>query len=483
MCYNSLTAMYKDLDRILETLAALVPEGSEAYVAGGTVRDILMGREPEDVDVVVSTDPGGFARSAAKGIGGSAFVMDEARGVYRVALKSGGVPRVDVSPLKGNIRQDLSARDFTINAMAAALAPAPAPSPAALIDPFGGLADLRAGVVRVLGKKAFADDPLRLLRAFRLSAALGFEIEEKTLSMVSGLAGEITRASPERVRDELYMILECPRSEEVIRRMRKHGLLLAVLPELSDMEGVEQGAPHAYGLLEHSLRALGRCEAVMSELPRYFGGNAARVDEYLQRAADGAVKIKTVLKLCALFHDSGKPSSMKVEDGRPRFFGHDERGALINEGLARRLMMSGMARDMLVKTAAMHMRPLNLSRGEPTARAVHRLVRDAGELLPALALVALSDALATREGPGGTVTYVEGAVRRLADYYYGGYAEAREQPLLKGGDLIEELGLAPGPIIGRILRDVEELRAEGLVGDRQDALGYVRENLERYLAG
>jgi poly(A) polymerase len=466
--------MDTEITALIGHVAQLVPEGTAAYIVGGTVRDILMGRSPADLDLAVGCGTGAFARSCADTLGGSAFAMDEARGVYRVALRHGAVSHLDVSPLAGTVKDDLAARDFTINAMALDMAGGNGGG-IEIIDPFGGQDDISAGVIRVLGRQAFVSDPLRLLRAFRLSGELGFHVEEATLAYITELAPLIDKVSCERVRDELYLILGGKGSADVFRGMEDAGLLGRIIPETVPMAGLVQGGPHEFGLLEHSLRAMEHAEAVMDDTVRYFGSDAKSIDEYLDTNADGAFGMRGLVKLCALLHDAGKPATMKLVEGRPRFFGHADAGAKMLENIGARLRMSERAVRTLSLVASLHMRPLGLSQETPTKRAVHRLVRDAGDALPALLIVALADALATREGQFEQATDVEGMVRRAAGYYFGEHAEARANPLITGRDLIGEFGLEPGPLIGRILRDVEEKRAEGALNSREGALGYVRE--------
>jgi poly(A) polymerase len=477
---------------ILQRLAALPAPGQEAYLVGGTVRDWLLGQGTGDMDLVVSGSAGEFAGKAASLLGGTAFVMDKDRDVHRVVIKADehsphpALPRVqggtragdhlqlDVSPLKGSIEEDLAARDFTINAMAIKLHPHPADPSSALIDPFGGQADLQKKLIRALSREALAADPLRMMRAFRLAQYLKFEIEQETLAYIEEFSSLVSSVSVERTRDEIYLMLESPGSSESFGEMAAAGLLREVLRETAAMSGLPQGEAHRYDLLTHSLKTMEYAELVMDYPDKYFGDRAGEVGGYLAMPFDGTLTGRGLVKLCALLHDTGKPGTMITEKGRVKFTGHDEEGADINAGIAGRLKLSARASAALALVTRGHMRPLHMSWGTPTRHAVYRYVRDMGEDIPASLIVALADAMATRDDPEAVATEVEGLVKDIAEYYYGEYRRARAEPLIRGRDLVDEFGLAPGPIFREILDDVEEKRATGILKDRDEALEYIK---------
>lgn len=461
-----------DLNKTISEIASLVNPGATAYIVGGTVRDILLNRDTVDMDIAVSEDAEGFAQRAADMIGGTSFVLDAERNIYRAA-KAGLPFHIDVSLLRGPVEEDLALRDFTINAMAI---PVSEDGRFELIDPLGGQNDLKAMQIRAVSANAFTDDPLRLLRAFRLALQLGFAIEDETLGLIGAQRGKIKEASPERVRDELYLMLEEEDSAGAFRLMHLAGLLHEVIPEVGRMEGVPQPEPHEHDVLQHSFMAMYWAERVMCDLTRYFKGLAGEVSGYLDVQVDGPLTMSGLVKLCALLHDTGKPGTFSVEPGRIRFTGHDVEGEAINTGIAGRLRFSGRAANTLGKVTRAHLRPLHLTKGPFTRHAVYRYVRDIGEDLPASLIVALADAFATRERPGAVATDVEGLAMDVAEYYYGEFREMKAEPLVTGNDLIELLGLSPGPLFGVILADVEEKRAEGAVTDKEGAIRYVREN-------
>jgi poly(A) polymerase len=445
------------------------------------VRDLFMSRDISDIDVVVPVNPEEACREAAAALNGTAFVLDKERGVWRAALPNGA--QVDISSIKKNrspglstIVTDLSARDFTVDAMAL-----PFPDGGTVLDPFGGAEDIRKKLIRALSKNALSDDPLRLMRAFRLAQQLDFHIEEDTLQAVRELSPLIGGTSPERVRDEIYIMLEGTNSHHSFREMAEAGFLEHVLPETKPMRGLPQGEAHQYDLLGHSLKAMEFAEDVMLYPEKYFGVRAPEVTRYLSERADGRLTMRGLIKLASLLHDSGKPCTMSREgrstggiEGRIRFTGHDLKGAQLNETVAARLKMSSLAKELLLLTARHHMRPLHMTKEHITRHAMYRYVRDMDEHLPASLIVALADAFATRAKPESVSTDVEGVTLQLSEYYYGEFLTQKEAPLLKGRDLISEFKLKPGPVFSELLNEVREKRAEGKISTREEALEYVR---------
>jgi poly(A) polymerase len=347
-----------------------------------------------------------------------------------------------------------------------------------VIDPYGGMEDIKRRSIKALGDDALVSDPLRMLRAFRLSQQLEFNIDTPTFLSVSTLAGRIKDVSAERVRDELYLMLKAPGAASTFRRMAEAGLLAEVFPETREMAGLVQGEPHVYDLLTHSLMAMEFSEKVMEKPGRYFGKRAQELREYLDGEADGGLDMLGLVKLAALLHDSGKPSAMRYEYGRVRFIGHDDGGASINDRAAERLRLSARAARALVAITRWHMRPLHMSKQGLTRHALYRYARDMGEDLPGSLVVALSDAFATRGRPDAIWTDVEGVALAASDYYYGEYLKEKEDPLIRGRDLIEIFGLKPGPLFSELIEEVSEKRAEGKIKDREEAINYLKEKIK-----
>ena len=463
----------------LQQLAAEI--GGEVYLVGGTVRDRLLGLVPGDLDLTVARDAAGCCRALIRLLGGGTFVDLGGTGEDVARVVWHGLP-VDISGFRGRaetIEDDLRLRDYTLNAMAvplASLVVGNGRSPV-LIDPLHGCDDLRQGVLRS-PPQAFADDPLRMLRGFRLMATLGFSLDEGTLEGIARSAPLIERAAAERINHELDLIMESDRACRVLRVMDTTGLFSRLVPELQAGLGVEQPGFHHLDVFHHSFLALEQIEAVIEAPGRYYPAADELLQAYL---ADG--KVRRCLKWAALLHDIGKPATMRMAEDpgdRVTFHNHDEVGRDIFAGFAGRLKWSNEERERTGGLIAMHMHPFhlcNVRRRQPLSkRAVLKLSQRAGTDLCGLFLLAMADSLASR----GELK-PPGMEEELADLFATVMRVVEEDirplaagpPLLSGRDLIEVVGLEPGPVFTVILRELAALRVEGRVTSRAEALAWV----------
>ena len=249
---------------IVRRLAAA--RGARAWLVGGAVRDQLLERPVHDWDFCVDRDALGLARAVADELGGAYFPLDAERGAGRVILAAAEQPRqaLDFAALRGSdLEADLTVRDFTINALALDDA-------GALVDPTGGQADLAAGRVRATGERAFQDDPVRLLRAVRMEAELGFQIEPRTAEWMRRDASLLARPSAERVRDEFVRLLALPGAAAHLCRLDELGLLSPVVPELEPLKHVTQSPPHRFDVWHHTLLVLDALEGVIAAVTGAF---------------------------------------------------------------------------------------------------------------------------------------------------------------------------------------------------------------------
>ncbi|MDV2502838.1 MAG: HD domain-containing protein [bacterium] len=466
-------------DELLGEVARhLVASGAKGWLVGGAIRDTLLGRPgPVEIDLLLPDDPLGCARSLADALGGSFVVLDEARRIGRVVVGEGRDRRnIDVAGLRApSVEEDLRLRDFTVNALAVALSDLASPvvHPPAVLDPTGGREDLRARRIRVPSPAVLDDDPLRLLRAVRLAAELDFSIDDATHEAIGERAGQLGGVAGERVRDELFALLAVEPACSWVDELHRLGLLEVLVPELPAMVDLDQGRHHASTVWAHSLATLRHLEALLGRLDLELPEVAESLEAYLAEPMEANVTRRALIKWAALWHDVGKPDTRTVDpDGEVRFFGHEEAGERIVKAISRRLRLGGRATAFLNRVVAHHLRPLHLSKAEEvTRRACYRFARDLQDGAPAVCLVALADARATREG-GETATDVEGVVRTLLAYREE-QAAAPSPPLLSGRELMARYGLSEGPIVGRLLEMVEEARAAGEVATKDEAFAYL----------
>ena len=433
-----------------------------AWLVGGAVRDRLLGRPTDDVDVALEGDPREAAKAIARATGGTAFQLSGAFGAWRV-VGPGHTWHVDLVTLRnGDIEADLAARDFTINAMAEPLAGGE------LLDPHGGRADLQARRVRMVSEGALADDPLRTLRAVRLVTELDLELEPVTAAAVRRHAGAIDRVAPERVFGELKRVVTADRARQGLELMDAHGLTDAVLPELAALRDVEQNEFHHADAYEHTLEVLDAVAAL--ERNRAFLGEQAAdllADPLADELTHGGA-----MRFAALLHDAAKPQTRGVRpDGRVTFIGHDEQGAELARAALRRLRAAQRTVDYVAALTRHHLRVGFLVHERPLdRRSVWRYLRATAPWSADVTIFTVADRLATRgrNAEEAIGAHVEVARQLLA-------AEpGPPEPLIRGDELARELGIVPGPRLGELLAQLEEDRYAGEVRTRAEAVERAR---------
>jgi len=495
--------------RIGPIAECLASNGTVAHVFGGAVRDALVDVPTHDLDLTVDCSAQDAGESLADLLGGKYFDLDVERGIGRVAVPGTDPLTVD---LTGSVNADdidghLRGRDFTINAMAVSLADlTDADKGARVIDPTGGLPDLRAGLVRALSAQALDDDPIRLLRGPRLAvtgrvaanrglaatgrdaANRGLALDDQTAGWIRQRAVLIKGVSPERVRDELLKILAAPGVTRSIRTLDELGLLTVVLPELEESRGVDQPREHYYDVFNHLVETPGMFELMLDEseispalayVPHFDG-----ISEYFSGiVADGATR-STLAKLACLLHDVAKPAARTVEpSGRIRFLGHGPLGAQVCRDLMARLRFSRRATEHVAAMVEYHLRPGQAAApgSPPSARAIYRYRRDLDDVSIDTLYLNMADYMAAKGPdmlrPGYDFSAWEqycGAVERLLDGDDSQNArQNRRRPaagLVNGNELMTALSLEPGPVLGELLELIEEAKVTGEIQSRSDAL-------------
>lgn len=479
---QALALVPPDLAGALEDLRR--ESGRSLYLSGGSLRDLLLGRKPHDIDLTVDSGGMAFARDLAARLRGAFVPLDEREDVGRVVALGLGVDVAAFRDGATSIEADLRLRDFTLNALAAdlgALLAGREETP--LIDPCGGLADLEARAIRLCHDAAFADDPLRMLRAWRLAAVLNAVISPETEAAVRRDATLVARAAVERQAAELNALMLTPRAHAALMGMRASGLLFAVLPELRHGEGVAQPAAfHHLDVLDHNLEALRQAEWLVADPALGFPAPELALLDWLADAEN-----RLALKWAALLHDVGKPATRtEREDGRVTFYQHEREGQNLTRSLAARLRWSKRLTERVGLLVASHMRPfqlLNVWRsGELTLKACIRLAKRMGDDLPGLFLVSQADAMAGlgTERPPELESELAGLWRRVERVRRERMAPvASGPPLVNGRDLIRELSLSPGPQFKKILAALELAHMAGEITNREEALEAARKMAER----
>lgn len=440
--------------------------GRELALVGGSVRDALLDRLGHDLDLTTDARPQevleiaeGWA-DAVWTVGIDFGTVGLRKDDFHLEVTTYRSEKYDPSSRKPDVQygtsltEDLARRDFTVNAMAVRL---PGHE---FVDPHGGLHDLVGRVLRTPApaEDLFDDDPLRMLRAARFAATLGFDVAPEVTAAIRRMAGRISIVSTERVRDELSKLGTSPRPRRGITLMVDTGLADHVLPEIPKLQ-LETDEHHRHkDVYEHTLTVLDR--AIALERRRGFEPDL-------------------VLRLAALLHDIGKPRTRVFEpDGKVTFHHHEVVGAAMTK---RRLSTLRFPKDVVAdvaKLVELHLRFHGYGSGEWTDSAVRRYVRDAGEMLSRLHLLTRADCTTRNrrkaEALARAYDHLEERIARLDEEE----ELARIRPDLDGNEIMEILGIGPGPMIGKARRYLLELRIErgplGREGAREELLRWAR---------
>jgi poly(A) polymerase len=494
----------------------------QGYIVGGFIRDWLLGRKTNDIDIAVNDDAITIAREVAGEIGGKFILLDDVNDIARVVMVEGEQPEktsqsreshrgewhFDFSPFIGDIETDLARRDFTINAMALELSqfvtaitstkkssreskapPAEKRLFLKIIDPFSGKEDLRDKIVRRVSEQIFETDAARLLRAVRLAAELDFTIEPDTESLIRRYSRTITEVPGERIREELLRLLTIHRAAYYLRYLDTLGLLLALIPELADSKGVEQPTVHFWDVFDHSVQTVAAIEFLIRESEWEYGNDdmlstapwSDMIDRHLSQEVSSGSNQRVLLKLAGLLHDIAKPMTKSIDDtGRARFLGHTKQGAAMAANILERLRFSNREIKIVESLVYHHLRPVQMTNEEfPTQRAIYRYFRDTGETGIDILLLALADYLASR----GPLASIEEWKKHCQLIQYILAEHDRQQTkilpvkLIHGHDIMDTFGLAPGPLVGKLLDVVNEAYASGELSTREEALALIRREL------
>ena len=443
-------------DYISDILDIFEKEGFEVYIVGGAIHDLLMKRPVDDWDFATNATPKQILRVLPK----DAF-YDNAFGTVMLPHKKTETPldittfrtehgysdtrRPDKVTWGKTIKEDLQRRDFTINAMA--LIHKDKADNYDLVDPFGGQEDIDNKLIKAVGNAndRFMEDALRMMRAVRIAAELGFTIEKNTLEAIKTNSPLINKIAKERVHDELIKILASPNPYNGITMFKDSGLMDEILPELIKTFGVEQKSPgrhHIYDVGTHSMLSLKYCKST-----------------------------DPIVRFATLIHDIGKPQTFKkLENGTITFYNHEMVSTKIAQRIAKRLRFSKKETDKLVKLVRWHQ--FSVDEGQ-TDKAIRRFIKHLGiENVEDMLDLRTADRLGS--GAKETSWRLEDFKKRLV--------EVQKQPFtvhdlkITGDDVMKELNMKPGPEVGKILDQLfEEVCDKKIPNEKKALLGRLKE--------
>ena len=473
------------LKEINEVIKLAKDTNTEVYVVGGYVRDFLLKKKTLDIDLVVSENAESFAKKLAKKINGKCFVLHSDLQVYRVAVKNNpDMEYIDISLMQGkNIKEDLSRRDFTVNALAVKIENFDNIKKN-ITDYFNGIKDLKNKEIKAVSKKVFIDDPLRMLRAFRFASEYNFKISKDTLSLIKKYSSKITAVAGERIKNELFRILNNRKSSQYISAIDDVKLLERMFPVIATMKKSAQSFYyHPKGLFQHCFQTYEALENILIKLDKYFPKSKDILEQHLNEHFSEYVNKKNLLKFIAVFHDCAKPECAKRMDNKMRFLGHEELGAKKTAQIMKELKMSNKEIDFAKAIISEHMRPSNLAKSEViTTRAQMRLFRDIKENTPDLLIMAMSDwhsykNLKKKIYPKKVLQQQEKSVAKLIFAYFDFINNKPKDKILDGNVLMKEFHLKPGKIIGELLKYINNAYEEGRIKDKKQALKYAKSQL------
>jgi poly(A) polymerase len=489
---------------LLKRIIALLPKDVPIYLVGGAVRDAFLNRQSYDLDFVTGGNSMRMARKLGDELGAAYYPLDTERKVARLVLKPGeeisrigaGPIRVDFSAYQGaDLAADLLGRDFTINAMAVEVHQLQS-----LVDPLGGEADLAMKRLRACSPGTFLDDPVRILRATRLSVDLKLHILPETLDKIREASPYLHEVSAERLRDELFRILTLLHPSAALRILDNLNALDALLPEVGRLKDVLQSKPHVLDAWNHTLYVLSRLEDLLDVLGSEYNPQKAdnltmglvvlklrryhqQIVEHFFNALNPDRPHRGLLFLAALYHDVGKAVTQSADaEGKISFIGHDQIGSQIVTQRGQALRLSNLEIERLATIVSHHMRPSLLSHADvkPSARSIYRFFRDTGAAGVDICILSLADMLATY----GPTLPPERWDKHLdvVQAMLGAWWDEKEElvfppAVIDGNELMEAVNIESGPMVGYLLETIREAQVSHEVSDKDEAISLAKKIL------
>lgn len=439
----------------------------DIYLVGGVIRDFFLDKENFDKDIIiVNENAEDFAKKLALSLDATCIELDEENKIYRLVLKD-KIHYIDVAnPIGETLEDDLRRRDLTINSIAINL------KTFEILDLNNGVNDLKMKKIRHINEQNFLDDPLRLLRAYRFQAMLGFDFDNDLTQIIKKHVNKIHTSSIERINYELLKLFSGDYSAETLKEMNKSGLLAEVLPVSEILKKIPPNLHHHLNLFEHSIE-------VVNQIQKLYEKSTSEVQEHLQKLDFGGMTRLAHLKFAGFLHDIGKPDTWTIEEdtGKHRFIKHDDVGSKMAINMLKKSKFSKKQIDYISKMIKFHIYPSHVVAAPDINDKIYmRLIRKMENEVIDVVILAMADRLSAR-GEEITEDIVEkniNALQSLLDFYLSIKDSLKPLPkLLSGEEIMEILKIPPSKKLGEVIQLLKEAQLSGEICTRDDALGFI----------
>lgn len=446
-------------DKVLDLLKDY---DEDIYLVGGAVRDYLLGKTTCDKDILVNSAES-FAKEFARKNNATFITLDSENKIYRVVLRD-KINYLDITePIEGSLEKDLKRRDFTINAIAINI------NTKKIIDINNGQEDIKNRVIRSISEENLVDDPLRILRAFRFSATLGFEIEQGTLEQIKRHKDLILNPAKERVNYEILKLFQGEYTPQVL--LMASDIIELLYPVFTDVKKVPKNTHHHLGLYEHSVETV-------NQIQQIYNTCSDEVKEHMNKVDFGGFSRLAHLKFAGFFHDIGKFSTWTIEGDRHRFIKHDDVGSKMAKEILKQNKFSKKQIEYITSMIKNHIYPSQVVSAENINDKIYmRYIRKMEDNVIDNIILAQADRLSAR-GPAITDEIVNDNISRLnklLEFYLMIKPKLKPIPkLLTGQEIMEIKNIPQSPILGKIISALKEEQSEGNILTKAEAVEFIK---------
>lgn len=453
-------------DQILKAIMDFAQD-TDIYAVGGVLRDYYLDIENFDKDIIVENENArDFAQKLAVKLDASFVPLDEENKIYRLVLQD-KTHYIDVANLIGEtLEEDLKRRDLTLNSIALNL------KTLKIIDLNNGINDLKKGIIRHISEQNLLDDPLRMLRAYRFAAMLGFDLDNDLKEIIKKHPAKIHQSAVERISYEFLKLFSGDYSAKTLIEMDESGLLTEILPVTTELKKVPPNLHHHLNLFEHSIE-------VVNQIQKLYENSPIEVQEHLQKVDFGGMTRLAHLKLAGLLHDIGKPDTWTIEEdtGKHRFIKHDDLGAKMAVSMLKNAKFSKKQIDYISKMIKFHIYPSHVVAAPNLNEKIYmRFIRKMENEVIDVIILAMADRLSARgvEITDDIVKKNINNLQKLLDFYLNIQDSLEPMPkLLSGEEIMEILRIPPSVQLGEIIKAMQEAQLSGEISTREEALAFI----------